>query len=42
MSKIKLTKRGVEMRKVKDPSSIDREVRKFREKVVKETFPHYL
>ena len=30
------------MRKVKDPASIDREVRKFREKLAKETFPHYL
>jgi|GEM_PF-581172 hypothetical protein len=30
------------MRKVKDPASIEREIQKFKIKVQKEAFPHYL
>jgi len=30
------------MRKVKDPASIERAVQKFKDKVARESFPHYL
>ena len=30
------------MRKVIDPASVERAVRKFKEKLARESFPHYL